>query len=47
MLAVAFATVTGAAFEQSSVEGLIRGAVEACGLLAGVALLGRVLGLRR
>jgi hypothetical protein len=33
--------------EGSLGEGLIRGAIEAAGLLAGVVVLGRVLGLRR
>ncbi len=47
VLAVGFVAVSGAVFEPSSVEGLIRGAIEACGLLAGVAVLGRALGLRR
>jgi hypothetical protein len=47
VLAVGMVTVGGAVFESSGVEGLIRGAIEACGLLAGVAVLGRVLGLRR
>jgi len=47
VLAVGFVTVTGAAFESSRIEGLIRGAIEAVGLLLGVAALGRVLGLRR
>ncbi len=47
VLAVAFATVSSAILESSGVEGLIRGAVEALGLLAGVAVFGRVLGLRR
>ena len=47
VLAVGFVTITGAAFESSRIEGLIRGAIEAVGLLLGVAALGRVLGLRR
>ena len=46
VLAVGFVALSGAVFESSG-EGLIRGAIEACGLLAGVAVLGRALGLRR
>ncbi len=47
VLAVGFVAVSGAVFESSGIEGLLRGAIEACGLLGGVAVLGRVLGLRR
>jgi hypothetical protein len=44
--AVAVATLQGTIFEGSPTEGLVRGGLEAAGLLAGVALLGRLLGLR-
>jgi hypothetical protein len=47
LLAAGFATVSGAVLESSGVEGLVRGAIEGVGLLAGVAVLGRRLGLRR
>jgi hypothetical protein len=47
LLAVGFVTVSGAVLESSGVEGLLRGAIEGAGLLAGVAVLGRRLGLRR
>lgn len=47
LLAVGFATISGAVLESSGVEGLLRGAIEGVGLLAGVAVLGRRLGLRR
>ncbi len=47
LLAVGFATVSGAVLESSGVEGLLRGAIEGVGLLAGVAVLGRRLGLHR
>lgn len=47
LLAVGVVTVSGAVVEASGVEGLIRGALEGCGLLAGVAVFGRLLGLRR
>jgi hypothetical protein len=39
--------VGSAVAERSASEGVIRGAIEAVGLLAGVVGLGRVLGLRR
>jgi hypothetical protein len=45
-VAVAGVVVQGVVFEGSGWEGLIRGAVEAGGLVAGVVALGRVLGLR-
>ena len=47
LLAAGFVTVSGAVFESSGVEGLVRGAIESVGLLAGVVVLGRGLGLRR
>jgi len=47
LLAAGFVTVSGAVFESSGVEGLVRGAIEGVGLLAGVVVLGRRLGLRR
>jgi len=46
-VAVAFVALQGVFGEGSLSEGLIRGAFEAAGLLAGVVVLGRVLGLRR
>lgn len=45
-IAVAGVVFQGVAFEGSGWEGVIRGAIEASGLLAGVAVLGRPLGLR-
>jgi hypothetical protein len=47
LLAAGFVAVSGAVFESSGVEGLVRGAIECVGLLAGVVVLGRGLGLRR
>ena len=45
-LAIGFVAISGAVLESSGVEGLIRGAIEAFGLAAGVVVFGRVLGLR-
>lgn len=47
LAAVSLVVVQGVAGEHSLVEGLVRGALEAAGLGLAVALLGRVLGLRR
>jgi hypothetical protein len=47
LLAAGFVAASGAVFESSGVEGLVRGAIECVGLLAGVVVLGRGLGLRR
>ena len=46
-IAVAGVIAQGALFEHSAFEGLVRGSIEATGLLAAVVLLGRPLGLRR
>jgi hypothetical protein len=46
-IAVGGVVAQGALFERSLVEGLVRGGIEAVGLLAGIVVLGRVLGLRR
>jgi hypothetical protein len=45
-IAVAGVVAQGALFEHSLVEGVVRGAIEAAGLLAGIVVLGRLLGLR-
>lgn len=45
--AVAFVLVQGTTFEASVTEGLARAGFEAAGILVAVALLGRMLGLRR
>ena len=46
-VAVSFVVLQGVFGEGSLVEGLVRGAIEATGLIVAVLLLGRVLGLRR
>lgn len=46
VVAVAGVVFQGVAFEDSGWEGIIRGAIEAGGLAAGVVVLGRPLGLR-
>jgi len=47
VVAIVFVAAGSAFAERSASEGLARGVIEGAGLLAGIAALGRVLGLRR